>query len=112
MPTGTNGEEPEPFAERVRRLAEAKDLSPTQVGYLAFKQDARGTSPATLQKVIRGERPLNVALLEAVARALDVPPEEFPEYRLAVARRALDEREVGLGEALDMLAAIEQALAG
>lgn len=40
-------------------------------------------------------------LLEAIAAALDVDPNEFAEYRLARAREDLDERVVGLEEALE-----------
>ena len=50
-------------------------------------------------------------MLQALAAALGVPPETYPEYRLAIARRALDEREVGLEAALATLSAIEDALA-
>lgn len=48
--------------------------------------------------------------LGAILVALDVDPATFPEYRLALARRELDEREVGLDQALKMLETIEAAM--
>ena len=100
----------EPFRDRVQRLATERGLSTTQVGYLAYSDQQNGTSPSTFQKALRGERPLTISLVEAVADTLGVSPEEFHEYRLAVARRQLDEREVGLEQAIDMLEAVERAL--
>jgi transcriptional regulator with XRE-family HTH domain len=48
--------------------------------------------------------------LKALADGLGVSPDEFPEYRLAVARQALDERESTLEEAMSRLLAIETQL--
>lgn len=101
-------DEIEPFGQRVARLAKDRGLSVAQVRYLAY--EGKGTSPETAKKVLEGSRPVTTVLVEAIARVLEVPPEEFPEYRLAVARRELDEREVGLDQALMTLEGIEQAL--
>lgn len=49
-------------------------------------------------------------VLAAVAAALGEPPDVFPEYRLALARQQLDEREVGLDQALATLTRFETAL--
>jgi transcriptional regulator with XRE-family HTH domain len=107
---GTVPEAEEPFVLRVRRLAAERGMSLERVGVEAWDQNIRGTSPNLFKQVIAGRRALKPALIEAVARALHVPPEEFPEYRLALARRALDENEVGLDEALELLSRIEGAL--
>lgn len=100
----------EPFAQRLRRLAGERGMSLERVAHDAWDQDVRGTSPNLFKKVMRGERDLKPGLIEAVARALGVPPEEFPEYRLALARNTLDEREVGLDQALAALTRFETAL--
>jgi transcriptional regulator with XRE-family HTH domain len=102
----------EPFADRVRRLAKAKGWSLERVANEAWDPEVPGTSANLLRKVMRGERQLKPVLVEAVAGALSVPPEEFPEYRLAVARELLDERERGLESALETLSQIEVALRG
>jgi transcriptional regulator with XRE-family HTH domain len=102
----------EPFPDRLRRLAAARGLSVERIGAMAWDPKVRGTSVNHLKKVIYGQRALTPTLIEAIAGALDVPPEEFPEYRLAMARRALDETEVGLDEALAALNRIEPVLRG
>lgn len=49
-------------------------------------------------------------VMSLAARTLGIAPERFAEYRLAQAREALDERNVGLEAALERLAAVEAAL--
>jgi len=100
----------EPFHARVKRLASEQGLSVSKVGYLAYDPDIKGTNPDTFKSVMAGRRRVTIPLIEAVAGALGVPANVFPEYRLAQARRRLDEREVGLEEAVAMLEAVEQAL--
>lgn len=100
----------EPFADRVKRLAAGRSLSVSKLGYLAYDPDVKGTNPDTFKSVMAGRRSVNTALIEAVSSVLQIPPEEFPEYRLAVARRQLDEREVGLEQALETLSEIEDLL--
>lgn len=80
---------------------------------LAFEARRRGgpkISSSRISKIKSGERPLGRELLEAFAEILGEPPAIFAEYRLALARAQLDEREVGLDQALANLEAIEQAL--
>ncbi len=101
----------EPFPDRLKRLAHERGESIERVGLAAYDPNIEGTSLANLRKVIRGQRPLNAALIERVAAALGVPATEFPEYRLALARDSLDERVVGLEAALDQLTLIDSALA-
>lgn len=100
----------EQFADRLRRLAKERGISMERIFIEAYDPDARGTSPALMKKVMRGERAITRRAIEGVAAALGVPPEEFPEYRLALARQQLDEREVGLDQALENLCRIEAAM--
>jgi len=98
----------EDFPTRVRRLARERGTSITRLVHDAWDPQKRGTSPDLARKVLAGRRTLTPTLVEAVARALDVQPDEFPEYRLAIARRLLDEREVGLDTAVANLARAPQ----
>ncbi len=103
---------PEPFPDKVRRLIQeardrGEDVSQERVALAAWDLDGRGTSASMFKQVMNGRRALTPMLIEGVARALDVPPTEFVEYRLAMTRRALDERQVGLEQALLNLRAIE-----
>jgi hypothetical protein len=101
---------PEPFAQLVKRLAKERGVPVNEVGLRAWNPEIKGTKPDTFRSVMAGRRPVTIVLAEAVAGVLGVPPEDFGEYRLAVLRRQLDEREVGLEQALTMLAEIEEAL--
>lgn len=100
----------QPFSERLRALAAERGTSVERVGTAAYDPAVEGTSLGMLRKVIGGQRAPNRALIEAVATALSVHPDEFAEYRLLVARESLDERVVGLDAALDQLRRIESAL--
>lgn len=55
----------------------------------------------------KGTRPLTMDVLRGIAGALGVPPETFAEYQLAEARRQLDEREIGLDQAVANLRRLE-----
>lgn len=102
----------EPFPQRARRLAEAKGWSAERLSYEAWTPEIRGTSAATLKKVIAGQRALKPHLIEAVATALGVPPDEFLEYRLAMARRLFDEEQVGLAAATRNLSLLDDLTSG
>lgn len=98
------------FATSVKQLAAERGLSVAKVGYQAYDPSIKGTNPDTFKSVMAGRRIVTPTLIEAVAQVLDVPPEEFAEYRLALARRQLDEREVGLADALENLQRVEAAM--
>lgn len=103
--------QPEPFADRVKRLvANTEGMTVAKLGFVAYKPDVKGTNPDTFKSVMAGRRAVTPVLIEAVADVLDVEPNEFPEYRLARMRRALDEREVGLQSAVRMLDDVEDGL--
>jgi transcriptional regulator with XRE-family HTH domain len=90
-----------PFAVEVGRLREERGWSIERLVHEAWQPEIRGTSPAMIRKALKGERTLTIPLMTAVAEALDVDPGRFLEYRLALARRMLDEREVGLETAAE-----------
>ena len=86
----------EPFAVQARRLADERGWSVERLIHAAWDPDTRGPSPGMIRKALNGRRTITVPLIEAVANALGVPPEDFTEYRLARARRLLDEHAIGL----------------
>lgn len=55
---------------------------------------------ASIHYLANGEEHPTMRAMENIAQALQIPPTYFAEYRLAVARAALDERVVGLEKAL------------
>lgn len=70
------------------------------VNYSDFARHMEGFHYETLRKVLVGERGLYPPLIEAVAKALEVDPSYFAEYRLWQARRMFDVNEVGRDEAM------------
>lgn len=72
----------------------------------------KAASLSSVQKAIApgsGRNNPSVEVLETVALGLGVQPEEFADYRLALARASLDAEEVGWEVALRNLAAYEKA---
>jgi transcriptional regulator with XRE-family HTH domain len=61
--------------------------------------DETGVTSGHLANLVSGRNRASAPVLELIAIALDVRPEYFAEYRLAVLRRSLDERAVGFDEA-------------
>lgn len=61
--------------------------------------DATGVTSGHLANLVSGRNRASAPVLELIAAALDVRPEYFAEYRLAVLRRSLDERAVGFDAA-------------
>jgi hypothetical protein len=74
-----------------------------------FARSVPGVHYETLRKAITGEREPAIKLIEAVAKALNVAPTLFAEYRLARARESLNPARVPLREALEFLARIESS---
>lgn len=104
----------ERYWERFTRIKRAKGLSWTQLVRAAEKAStstfrAFAAEPPEDGSPGRWRYP-TAATIADVARALGVEPEEFPEYRLAMAREMLDERVVGLDQALATLTQFETAL--
>jgi hypothetical protein len=64
-----------------------------------------------VRKGMLGQRPVLPPLLERVAAALELEPSYFLEYRLHLARSALDPREVGWAAATENLCRWEHAQA-
>lgn len=100
----------EPFPARLRRLRQDRGWSRSTLSRKTVDYDGRGLAEATVKAVEVGTNRPGPDTIVALAHALGVAPEEFPEYRLALARQQLDEREVGLDQAVEALTQIEAAL--
>jgi len=87
-----------PFPQAVQELLDEHEISQRE---LVRRTRTRGWgSPGTISFLMRDEMPPSIRAMEAIARALQVPPEHFAEYRLAIARRQLDPNVVGVKRAL------------
>lgn len=86
-------------------------MSLEDVAYATRTAAGGWVSVSYVGRLERGEKYPSMATISALATALDVEPTFFPQYRLAAARRLLDEREVGLDQALENLSEIEAGLA-
>jgi transcriptional regulator with XRE-family HTH domain len=106
----------EPYWQRLRRLREERGLSQPQlyretedVSLEMVRALERDPAKPTRSQRSRSRYP-SAATLARICAALGVPPEEFPEYRLALARDRLDDRVVGLDDAVAALGRIERQL--
>ena len=89
--------------DRLPELRKAKGWSRERLSHSAFRIDEEGTSAAQITAIERGTRKASARTIAALAKALDVAPTEFLEYRLALARHVLDEDKVGLAQAIKNL---------
>lgn len=89
--------------ERLPELRKEKGWSRERLSHSAFRIDEEGTSAAQITAIERGSRKASARTIAALAKALDVAPTEFLEYRLALARHVLDEDKVGLAQAIKNL---------
>lgn len=106
----------EDFRALVTRLRTEKGMTLEDLAYEARRRarGREGVSLSLIQKRMapRNRRAPSPELLEAVAAALEVPPETFPEYRLYLARRLFDQEEAGsLAAALANLEKVHDLLA-
>lgn len=95
----------EPFYERIQRMKAERGFT-----WDTFLLAAKGeVSLETLRRVAKHPavgkeaRYPSARVLEIVARALEIPATDFPEYELAKFREMFDERIVGLEAAMTNL---------
>jgi len=89
--------------EILPELRRSKGWSRERLAHSAYAVDRDGTSAAQIAAIERGRRRPSARTMAALAEALGVAPTVFAEYRLAVARHVLDERAVGLDQAITRL---------
>jgi len=92
-----------PFGDALRGLMEEYGLSYRGLAEATRQLDGRGMTHAHINMLANGHDKPSMRAMELIARACDVQPAYFAEYRLAVAMRELDPAEVGLEQALENL---------
>lgn len=91
-----------PFAETLQRIVQERGVT-NRVGNVVWRQfadDLPTIHYETLRKMLSGERLLDLESLEEIAKAAEVDPAAFVEYRVLRARQLFDVREVGLDQAV------------
>lgn len=102
-----------PFAEALSGLKAQRGLSFRALHEATQAADpaGRGLSGAHISRLGSGNDPPSSATIALIAKALDLSPRYFAEYRLAEARALLDERGPGgLKPALAQLRRLEASL--
>src|SRR5438128_614924 len=94
-----------PFGDALRILMSERELTYRSLAEATRSLDGKGMPHAHLNMLANGHDKPSTRAMELIARACDVKPEHFAEYRLAVAMRELDPAEVGLERALANLSA-------
>ncbi len=93
----------QPFGEALQALMSERGLTYRALSQMTRELDGKGLTHAHINMLANGrERPSERAMV-LVARALEVEPEHFAEYRLAAAMKELDPNVVGLEQALENL---------
>jgi transcriptional regulator with XRE-family HTH domain len=93
----------ETFSEHVRELQDRRGWSQARLINEASGYEIDGTSTETIRNAVTGRRgsgwPSLVAI-EAIARALEVDPNEFTVYKIQRAQQRINPEIVGLASAL------------
>jgi transcriptional regulator with XRE-family HTH domain len=99
----------QPFHEAVRGVLAERGLTFRALAARTSELDPhrKGLSHSYLATLGTHDRP-TAGAIEIVARALDLPPTYFAEYRLSLARALFDEGQHGLAGALQNLQALRQ----
>lgn len=88
-----------PLPQTLRALMEEQDVSLREVVRRTKRQSGWG-SPHGVSLLLHGELRPTPEAMEHLARAFQVKPEVFAEYRLAMERRRFDPDQVGFKAAL------------
>lgn len=79
---------PELFGQKVKRLREARGWTPDLLSAKTLVGDKLAVTPQGIKQAERAAgRVPDADIIEALAQALGVQPEDFYEYPIAVARR-------------------------
>jgi transcriptional regulator with XRE-family HTH domain len=91
------------FGDALRVLMGERGMTYRSLAQATRELDAKGMTHAHINMLANGHDRPSMRAMELVARACDVEPDYFAEYRLASAMRELDPTEVGLEQALENL---------
>jgi lambda repressor-like predicted transcriptional regulator len=99
----------QPFREAVRALLSERGLTFRALAARTseFDSDGKGLSHSYLATLGTHDRP-TLRAMEVVARALELEPTFFAEYRLGMVRRLFDEEQQGLRGALENVEALRE----
>jgi transcriptional regulator with XRE-family HTH domain len=92
-----------PFGEALRTLMNERELSYRSLAVMTRLLDGKGMTHAHINMLANGHDKPSMRAMELIARACDVQPDYFAQYRLAAAMRELDPENVGLEQALENL---------
>ena len=92
-----------PFGQALRALMDERRMTYRSLARATQELDGKGMTHAHINMLANGHDKPSRRAMELIARAFEVEPEYFAEYRLAQAMRALDPAEVGLERALENL---------
>jgi transcriptional regulator with XRE-family HTH domain len=84
---------------------QAREMTYRALAHATRELDGRGLTHAHLNMLVNGRDKPSLRAMELIARACDVEPQHFAEYRLASAMRELDPDVVGFEQALENLSA-------
>lgn len=96
-------ESTQPFGEALRELMQERGFSYRGLAEAIGKMDQQGITHAHINMLANGHDKPSQRAMELIARACEVEPDYFAEYRLALAMRELDPNVVGLERALENL---------
>jgi transcriptional regulator with XRE-family HTH domain len=91
------------FGEALRDLMDERGLTYRGLAQVTQEVDGKGMTHAHINMLANGHEKPSLRAMELIAKALEVQPEHFANYRLALAMRELDPAEVGLEQALENL---------
>lgn len=98
----------EPLATALRKLLDARNMTDTELMALA------GVSPATVTRYLKGSRgrrmdKTSIPTVEKLARALEVPPDHFLEFRMWRIQEIMKRHPELVDEIYDLLVAEAEA---
>ena len=100
------------FPVALRELFDAYEISQREVSRRTRATGQKGLSHVTIGFLAQGRMEPSKQAMEWVALAFGIAPEYFAEYRLVLAREALDQKVIGLSRALDSLARLPNDFPG
>lgn len=101
MPRRTTIAVGDPLAVTLPALMRERQVTYRSLAARTRELDAHGggITSGHLANIVSAHSRATLPVLELLAAALDVPPEHFAEYRLALMRQSLDEHAVGFDAA-------------
>lgn len=100
------------FPVALRELFDAYGISQREVSRRTRATGQKGLSHVTIGFLAQGRMEPSKQAMEWVALAFGIAPDYFAEYRLVLAREALDQKIVGLSRALDNLTRLPKDFPG